>query len=53
MEIMKNIMNKTINLKYNVEINNEIKEMTYLELGIKLTTENDNIEKVIIILKVD
>lgn len=47
------VMFKAINLKYKVEYNNEITEMTYLELGTKLVLNNENIDKVIIKLKDD
>jgi len=38
-------------LKYKVIIDNELKEMSYMELGLFLTTNSRNIDKIEIITK--
>ena len=39
------------NIKYKVILNGILKEMTYMELGLFLTTNSDNIDKIEITLK--
>ena len=50
-EILGNAFNLANNLKYVVIIDNELKEMTYMELGLFITSNPNKIEKIEITLK--
>ena len=50
-DILNNAFNIATNLKYKVIINKILKEMTYMELGLFITTNSEKIEKIEIILK--
>jgi len=50
-ELLGNALKISTNLKYKVIIDNELKEMTYMELGLFLTTNSEKIDKIEIIMK--
>ena len=50
-EILTNAFKLSTNLKYKVIIDNELKEMTYMELGLFLTTNSNKIDKIEITTK--
>ena len=50
-DILGDAFNLANNLRYTVIIDNELKEMTYMELGLFITTNSKNIEKIVITLR--
>ena len=50
-DILGDAFNLATGLKYSVIIDNELKEMTYMELGLFLTTNSKNIDKIEITLR--
>ena len=50
-DILGNAFNLANNLKYAVIIDNELKEMTYMELGLFITSNPNKIEKIEITLR--
>ena len=50
-DILNNAFNIATDLKYTVIINGILKEMTYMELGLVITTNFKNIDKIEITMK--
>lgn len=50
-EILGKALKISTNLKYKVIIDKEIKEMTYLELGLLITSNSKNIDKIEITMR--
>lgn len=50
-DILGNALKISTDLKYNVIIDNELEEMTYMELGLFLTTNSARIDKIEITLR--
>ena len=50
-ELLGNALKISTDLKYSVIIDNELKEMTYMELGLFLTTNSIRIDKIEITMR--
>jgi len=50
-ELLGKAINISLEIKFNVIINDILKELNYMELGLFLNTNNENIDKIEITLK--